>query len=536
MAATGSSSASRSHSRLEVSGTLVSSSSSGGMGSSPETGNLRLVDSGSRDRRSPGLNEDKIRSLEGGSSPSGKTGRRQKRIQVVSDGTDANNWSRPRSSTWSMPKAFDDALDTVSGLFVTSQDSREPKQLRSPQNHSDEEATSKVVLTKPKKDSKKRQSSIGAAEPSDATSTADRKASKEQALLNSLLFTLTPVVEGVVYLKKIHMPSKRRWGILDSTSLYIFKGPRDPRDPLVIPLIGACVRPVPFKQTTFQILASSGTYVLSVETQKELYVWVSKMTEICDHLVMVSIDSTPVELSAEFDGLTDAELAKQAVIDLQRSSEANQRCADCGREDPEWVSTNLGVYICIDCSGTHRRLGTHISKVRSIRLDKWLPEHISRLQEIGNKVANELWEYNVPEGLKPTLTTNSDEREQFIRMKYQEGRFRKDAELYAASQRSVSLTGDGLKTAILNLLRADDDFRNEVRSLLGLPNADPRRPPPSLCSSENSIPVPHDLPRISPRNSNRRRSSRRHSDHSPDRKTIDSTPESFIPPTPDPPA
>lgn len=43
---------------------------------------------------------------------------------------------------------------------------------------------------------------------------------------------------------------------------------------------------------------------------------------------------------------------------------------------PEWASTNLGVVICIECSGIHRSLGVHVSKVRSIALDKWESESI----------------------------------------------------------------------------------------------------------------------------------------------------------------
>lgn len=39
--------------------------------------------------------------------------------------------------------------------------------------------------------------------------------------------------------------------------------------------------------------------------------------------------------------------------------------------DPEWASLNLGILICIECSGVHRNLGSHLSRVRSILLDDW---------------------------------------------------------------------------------------------------------------------------------------------------------------------
>ncbi|KAJ2749987.1 hypothetical protein GGI19_005358 [Coemansia pectinata] len=54
----------------------------------------------------------------------------------------------------------------------------------------------------------------------------------------------------------------------------------------------------------------------------------------------------------------------------------NDRCVDCGKRAPEWAVINLGTLVCIDCSGIHRSLGVHISKVRSIKLDNWEPELI----------------------------------------------------------------------------------------------------------------------------------------------------------------
>lgn len=81
-----------------------------------------------------------------------------------------------------------------------------------------------------------------------------------------------------------------------------------------------------------------------------------------------------------------------------RSTAGNHSCADCGApselmvmrlnglnknasnfiqvhslcySDPDWASLNLGILICIECSGIHRNLGTHLTRVRSLDLDDW---------------------------------------------------------------------------------------------------------------------------------------------------------------------
>lgn len=41
----------------------------------------------------------------------------------------------------------------------------------------------------------------------------------------------------------------------------------------------------------------------------------------------------------------------------------------CRAADPDWASLNLGILLCIECSGVHRQLGVHVSKVRSTTLD-----------------------------------------------------------------------------------------------------------------------------------------------------------------------
>jgi stromal membrane-associated protein len=97
----------------------------------------------------------------------------------------------------------------------------------------------------------------------------------------------------------------------------------------------------------------------------------------------------------------------------------NKTCSDCSEVGrPSWASWNIGVFLCIQCSGIHRRMGVHISKVRSISLDKWDPKWIKSMEKGGNKKANEEWEYHLPSTFKK-LPSSSPAIEHFIRDKYE---------------------------------------------------------------------------------------------------------------------
>ncbi|KXN67976.1 Arf GTPase activating protein [Conidiobolus coronatus NRRL 28638] len=89
------------------------------------------------------------------------------------------------------------------------------------------------------------------------------------------------------------------------------------------------------------------------------------------------------------------------VQDFQRSSPENLVCADCKTPDPRWASYNLGCFLCLRCSGIHRSLGTHISKVKSIDLDTWTVEQVQSMLDRGNKICNQYWEAKLPEDFLP---------------------------------------------------------------------------------------------------------------------------------------
>ena len=155
-------------------------------------------------------------------------------------------------------------------------------------------------------------------------------------------------------------------------------------------------------------------------------------TDIVNELLLVSLDGSQwqfqvctheevLDWEKAIQGEILNSLCQREVINLDHIKNdilGNSVCADCGTKDPDWASINLGILICIECSGIHRNLGSHISKVRSLSLDIWSQMNIQTLENVGNTKANAYWERNMKPGTKPTPKSSRETKVNFIKSKY----------------------------------------------------------------------------------------------------------------------
>ena len=106
---------------------------------------------------------------------------------------------------------------------------------------------------------------------------------------------------------------------------------------------------------------------------------------------------------------------RDAFFQRIRSITANKMCFDCNKRNPTWATVSYGVFICLDCSGYHRRLGVHLSFVRSIDMDEWTEDQLKVMQLGGNAEARKFFkQYGVHEVTsvrslsRPKVTTHAD--------------------------------------------------------------------------------------------------------------------------------
>ncbi|KAK2520294.1 Asap1 [Columba guinea] len=162
--------------------------------------------------------------------------------------------------------------------------------------------------------------------------------------------------------------------------------------------------------------------------------WISVLTNSKEEALNMAFRG---EQSTGENSLED--LTKAIIDDIQRLP-GNEVCCDCGSPDPTWLSTNLGILTCIECSGIHREMGVHISRIQSLELDKLGTSELLLAKNVGNTSFNEIMEGNLPSpSPKPSPSSDMTARKEFITAKYVDHKFSRKTCASAAAKLSELL-------------------------------------------------------------------------------------------------
>ncbi|XP_010848529.1 PREDICTED: arf-GAP with coiled-coil, ANK repeat and PH domain-containing protein 3 [Bison bison bison] len=230
----------------------------------------------------------------------------------------------------------------------------------------------------------------------------------------------------------------RRWFSIQNSQLVYQKKLKDVLTVVVDDLRLCSVKPCEDveRRFCFEVVSPTKSCMLQADSEKLRQAWVqavqasiaSAYRESPDSCYSERLDRTASPSTSSIDSATDSRersVKGESVLQRVQNVAGNSQCGDCGQPDPRWASINLGVLLCIECSGIHRSLGVHCSKVRSLTLDSWEPELLKLMCELGNSTVNQIYEAQCegPGSRKPTASSPRQDKEAWIKDKYVEKKF-----------------------------------------------------------------------------------------------------------------
>eukprot|EP00475_Leptophrys_vorax_P002060 TRINITY_DN11172_c0_g1_i3.p1 TRINITY_DN11172_c0_g1~~TRINITY_DN11172_c0_g1_i3.p1 ORF type:complete len:656 (-),score=159.17 TRINITY_DN11172_c0_g1_i3:745-2712(-) len=222
--------------------------------------------------------------------------------------------------------------------------------------------------------------------------------------------------EGYLYVIKDKgqgLVQKRVWCVVDSGKLSIHKKKKFGKTFDLLLCTVKEARDLHLRYC-FQIISPTIKSTFQAISAREMEDWMT----VIQNSISNSLNSQPSK------GKKEDASAEEKLADLRLIQEApeNRFCADCKAENPDWASKNLGIMICKSCSGIHRGLGAHITKVRSVTLDKLDKFLLKYIRDYGNKSSNSVFLAELDEKTftPPTFASPRADIEKFIAMKYKE--------------------------------------------------------------------------------------------------------------------
>uniref|UniRef100_A0A669C6C4 Arf-GAP with SH3 domain, ANK repeat and PH domain-containing protein 2 n=1 Tax=Oreochromis niloticus TaxID=8128 RepID=A0A669C6C4_ORENI len=193
------------------------------------------------------------------------------------------------------------------------------------------------------------------------------------------------------------------------------------KPPTRLNLLTCQVKPSVEDKKCFDLISHNRTYHFLAEDEAECVAWMSVLTNSKQEALSMALDGGRKGGGGSESSVED--LTRAITDDIKRMP-GNNSCCDCGAPDPGWLSTNLGILTCIECSGIHREMGVHVSRIQSLSLDSLGTSDLLLARNVGNSGFNEILEANLlSPSLKPSQHSHMPERKDFILSKYQDVNF-----------------------------------------------------------------------------------------------------------------
>eukprot|EP00727_Mastigamoeba_balamuthi_P012744 m51a1_g8092 putative adp-ribosylation factor gtpase-activating protein agd12 (312) ;mRNA; f:53601-54792 len=235
---------------------------------------------------------------------------------------------------------------------------------------------------------------------------------------------------------KLQCAGHRRshWAVLTPTQLVLYdrcSAPTAARVLEAIPL-DLCVAKARGRRE-FAVYQPTGQLrVLRAPSKAAAGAWVKAVEGVCFAMTTAVIrdEGSTEGSSSTATAVEEKEIPRSAAPQKLRrlcDMPGNDVCADCGAPQPCWAVINLGILVCLECSGAHRALGTHISQVRSLAMDTrcWTDSVVAAMAAVGNARANARWEAGLAAigDARPGPQWAMEQRVAFVRHKYADAKY-----------------------------------------------------------------------------------------------------------------